>query len=235
MTKLLCLHDAYLKTCTAVIQQIDCNCVLLDQTVCYPQGGGQPSDTGHLDYQGKTYRILKVAKKDGNIWHELDTADELTEGAESTVHIDWEHRYTLMRMHTAAHTLASVFHKEAGAQITGNQLGIETTRFDFNLKEFDRELVEKLVNRTNELLNENHEVKIYLLPREEANKIEGIVKLANSLPPHIDKLRIVEIVDVDMQADGGTHVKNTKEVGHITITKMSNKGSGNRRVYFSLS
>ena len=139
-----------------------------------------------------------------------------------------------MRMHTAAHILATVMLNEAQALITGNQLGEEQTRFDFALENFDRELMERMIEAANGKLAEKLEVRMYTLPREEAMKIEGVVKLANALPPAISELRIVDIGGYDVQADGGTHVKNTGECGRIVLLKMENKGKDNRRVYFGL-
>jgi len=125
-------------------------------------------------------------------------------------------------------------HTKLGAQITGNQLEVEKTRFDFNLPEFEREKFDKIVDEANEILQNDVELKIYSMPREEALRLPGMVKLAGALPPAITELRIVEIPGVDTQADGGTHVKNLKEVGKIQILKLDNKGKDNRRIYFTL-
>ena len=148
--------------------------------------------------------------------------------------IDWERRYTLMRMHTAAHILSAVFHREAGALITGNQLNMDKSRIDFSLENFDRGKIDMYARMANNIMKREIEVKGYFLEREEAMKIPGIVKLAKALPPTIKELRILEIVDIDTQADGGTHVKNTSEVGEIEIIKADNKGRNNRRVYYKL-
>jgi Ser-tRNA(Ala) deacylase AlaX len=125
--------------------------------------------------------------------------------------------------------------KEMGVLISGNQLDTDKTRFDFTMAEFDRDAFEKVVQKTNEALSKDIELKIYTLPREEAMKIDGVVKLANALPPSISTLRIVEIPGIDIQADGGTHVKSLREVGEISILKLENKGKDNRRIYFSLN
>jgi len=176
--------------------------------------------------------VLK--KENGKILHELGE-EGVKQGDQVKGVIDWDKRYKIMRMHTAAHSLAAVFHNEAGALITGNQLGEEQTRFDFNIENFDRELIDKLVKQTNELMVQGKSVNISYKDREEAMKIPSIVKLANAIPPNIKELRLVEIEDIDLQADGGTHVKNTSEVGKIEIVKLDNKGKNNRRIYFSLA
>ncbi len=139
-----------------------------------------------------------------------------------------------MRMHTAAHVLASIFYKDYNAKITGNQLEEQKTRFDFSIEDFDREKMEKAIEKANNYLSKDIEVKVYYLPREEALKNPEMVKLANALPPNIDPLRIVEIPSIDIQADGGTHVKNLKEVGKIKLLKLENKGKNNKRIYFAL-
>jgi len=139
-----------------------------------------------------------------------------------------------MRSHTAAHILAAILSRETGALITGNELATDRTRFDFNLENFDRDAFQTYVAMTNRVLTQDIPVKCYNLPREEALKIPGMVKLAEAAPPDIPILRIVEIEGVDKQADGGTHVKNLKEVGQIKFVKAENKGKNNRRVYFEL-
>ena len=140
-----------------------------------------------------------------------------------------------MRSHTAAHVFATLLCNGTGALITGNQLEEDKVRFDFSLEEYDREILSTYIDRTNELLGEDIPVKWYELPKEEALKIPGVIKMAEALPPDIPRLRIVEIVGVDRQADGGTHVRNLREVGQIRILKTQNKGKNNRRVYFTLA
>ena len=140
-----------------------------------------------------------------------------------------------MRSHTAAHVFASLLCRGTGALITGNQLEEDKVRFDFSLEEYDREILINYIHETNKVLKRHIPVKWYVLPKEEALKIPGIIKMAEALPPDIPELRIVEIVGVDKQADGGTHVKNLKEVGQIELLKTVNKGKNNRRVYFKLA
>ncbi len=235
MSKLLCLENSYLKECEAVVESADANDVVLDCTVFYPQGGGQPSDKGTITAQdGRECRVLNVAKKQGKICHELEALG-LKPGDKVRCSIDWERRYKLMRMHTAAHVLAATMHKHANALITGNQLEEDKTRFDFKMENFDRDKFEEIVHAANELLSKDIEVRVYVLPREEALSIPSVVKLANVLPPSLKQLRIVEIQGVDIQADGGTHIKNLKEVGKIRILKLENKGKDNRRIYFTLT
>ena len=231
---MLCLDDSYCKECEAIVTGVkDGKFIALDKNLFYPRGGGQPTDTGKIIRGNDEFKVVFVGKFDGKVSHEVDK-EGLKEGDKVKCIIDWERRYKLMRTHTAAHVLASTMHKELGALITGNELGEDKTRFDFNLENFDREKFDQVVDKVNELLKQDVDLKVYSLPRDEAMKIEGVVKLANALPPSIQILRIVEIPGIDLQADGGTHVKNLKEVGQIELIKLDNKGKSNRRIYFKL-
>jgi misacylated tRNA(Ala) deacylase len=233
MTELIYMNDCYAKEFDATVTKADGKFVILDKTAFYPQGGGQPTDTGKLIKNGEECEVVFAKKIGGDVSHEVDK-EGLKEG--DTVHgvIDWDNRYRLMRMHTAAHILCEIFHKETGALITGNQLNLEKSRIDFNLENFDREKMNEYVAKANEIVQKDLPIKIYTLPRDEAMKIPSITKLANVLPPAVQELRIVEIEGFDTQADGGTHVKSTKEVGEIEVVGAENKGKNNRRVYFTL-
>lgn len=229
------MGDSYLKECDANVVSIkDGRYVILDQTIFYPKGGGQPWDTGRIMKGDKAYNVVYVGKFSGEISHEVDRAG-LEEGDEIHCVLDWERRYKLMRSHTAAHVFASLLCTGTGALVTGNQLEEDRVRFDFSLEEFDREILQEYIDKANELLRKDIPVKWYELPRQEALKIPGVVKMAEALPPQIPVLRIVEVTGVDKQADGGTHVKNLREVGQIELVKAQNKGKNNRRVYFRLS
>jgi misacylated tRNA(Ala) deacylase len=235
MSKALYLQDSYLKECDATVVSVkNDKYVVLDQTIFYPKGGGQPWDTGKMVCGNNVYNVVYVGKFGGEISHE---SDELGLKPGDKVHctLDWKRRYKLMRSHTAAHTLATILVKETGALITGNQLEEDKVRFDFSLEDFNREIFKGYIARANGLFKQNIPVKWYELPREEAMKISGVVKLAKALPPNIPVLRIVEIEKLDKQADAGTHVKNLKEVGAIEMIKAENKGKNNRRIYFRLT
>jgi len=234
MTELLYLQDSYLKEFDAkIVNVIDEKKIVLEKTAFYPQGGGQPTDFGKLIKDGKEYNVVAVKKEPSIIYHEVDQAGlqigDIVHGI-----IDWQRRYKLMRMHTTAHMLAAIFHKDAGALITGNQLDIEKSRIDFSLENFDRNIINQYVAKANQLASSGIEITTFFLPREEALKIPGMVKLAGTLPPVVTELRIVKIGDVDEQCDGGTHVKNTKEIGEIKILSAENKGKTNRRIYFTV-
>ena len=234
MTKALYLVDSYLKEADAEVASVkDGKFVVLNQTIFYPNGGGQPYDKGKIIRGNEAFDVGYVGKFSGEISHEVDRPS-LRAGDKVHLVLDWERRYKLMRSHTAAHVVASLLNQGTGALITGNQLDVDHIRFDFNLQQFDREVLERYLQKANQLFGTDVPVKWYELPREEAMKIPGVVKMAGAFPPELPSLRIVEIVGVDKQADGGTHVHNLKEVGQVQFIKSENKGKNNRRIYFKL-
>ena len=235
MTKTLFLVDSYLKESEATVVSVkDGKYVVLDQTIFYAKGGGQPNDTGKMIKDNEVYSVVYVGKFSGEISHEVDHAG-LQIGDKVRLVLNWERRYRLMRSHTAAHVLAALLNQGTGALITGNQLEEDHVRFDFSLEKFDRTLLEGYLARANELFETDVSVKWYELPKDEVMKIPGVVKMAEAIPPDLPVLRIVEIVGVDRQADGGTHVKNLKEIGKVALVKTENKGKNNRRIYFKLN
>jgi len=235
MVKELFLVESYLKEARATVISVkDGKYVTLDRTIFYAKGGGQPHDTGRIIRQGEVFDVVFVGKFSGEISHEVDRVG-LQPGDDVFCFLNWDRRYKLMRSHTAAHVLAALLNKGTGALITGNQLEENYVRFDFSLEKFDRTILEEYLVRANELFEEDIEVKWYELPREEALKIPGVVKMAEAFPPDLPVLRIVEIVGLDKQADGGTHVRNLREIGKLELVKTENKGKNNRRIYFKLS
>ncbi len=235
-TQLLCLEDSYARECECNVVAVNGKEIVLDQTVFYPRGGGQPSDKGKIvSSGGSEFLVLNVLKKEGQIIHELEMPATFAAGDKVHCTIDWTRRYKLMRMHTAAHVLGATMYNDLGVLISGNQLEEEQSRFDFTMENFDRAKFEQIVEKVNTVLSQNIEIKTYTLPREEALKLPGVIKLAGALPPSISHLRIVEIPGVDLQADGGTHVRNLNEVGKMNLLKVDNKGKDNRRIYFTLS
>ncbi len=234
VSEALYLVDSYLRECEAVVDSVtEGKYVVLDKTIFYPKGGGQPWDTGKIIKGDDVYNVVYVGKFSGNISHEVDQLG-LQRGDKVHCVLDWERRYKLMRSHTAAHTFASLLCNGTGALVTGNQLNLDKIRFDFSLKEFNRDILKKYIDEANKLFNKDIPVRWYELSREEAFKIPGLIKMAEAFPPDTPILRVVEIVGVDKQADGGTHVRNLKEIGQIELIKAQNKGKMNRRVYFSI-
>jgi misacylated tRNA(Ala) deacylase len=229
----LYMDDSYLKEFDATVEEATENRVVLNNTAFFPAGGGVPNDTGTITCNDDVFSVVNVAKENGNIMHHLDKA-VLKAGDIVKCAINWNRRYKLMRMHTAAHLLSAVFNREANVFITGNQLDLDKSRMDFSLENFDREKMTKFFEIANDLTQKNIPVKTYYMDRSEAEKIEGIARLAKGLPD-VQNLRIVEIEGVDMQADGGCHVRDLKEVGQITFLKAENKGQNNRRIYYTLN
>lgn len=231
MTKKLFWDDAYIKEFDATTDSVNGNQVVLNQTAFNPRGGGLVGDTGTLSSIG----VLETIKGGGDsIIHVLESAPSWS--VRTSVHgtLDWDRRYRIMRMHTSAHLLSSIFLKETGALITGNQIEAEKSRIDFSLDNFDREKMLAHCAQANDAIAKNPPVKTYFMKREEALKIPAVVKLANAAPPDVRELRIVEIEGIDVQADGGPHIKNLGEIGKIEPLKFENKGKSNRRLYFTI-
>jgi len=235
MTQKLFLENSYLKEFEATVVNVNDKYISLDKTLFYPKSGGQACDLGKLIRikDDKKFQVVFVAKINDDVSHEV-SEEGLKIGDKVKGEINWERRYKLMRLHTAAHVLDNVFHENGEVLITGNELNIERSRIDFNLKEFNKEKVQNYINEANKIIEKDLEVKNYSLKKEEAMKIPGIIKLANAAPPDLPILRITEISNLDIQADGGTHVKHLKEVGKIVFLEIENKGKDRKRVYFDV-
>ena len=234
MESALYLKDSYVREFEASVESVkDDKYVILDNTYFYPNGGGQPFDIGIMIANGDTYPVVYAGKFEGKISHEV-AKPGLKAGDKVVGKIDWDRRYRLMRMHTAAHIIDAILYNEAKALCTGNQLGTDKSRIDFSLDVLDRDKIQQYIDMANEWVQKAVDVKIYFLPREEALKIPGVVKLAAVMPPEVKELRIVEIPGIDLQADGGTQVKNTSEIGKISLVSVENKGKNNRRMYYTV-
>lgn len=230
----LYLEDCYIKEFDAVVESVkDDKFVVLDKTAFYPNSGGQPHDLGVLIKDETEYLVDYVGKFSGKISHEV-TKPGLKVGDKVKGVIDWNRRYKFMRYHTACHVLSAVIHKETGAKITGNQIGVDKTRVDFSLENFDRGQIKSYQDKVNKIINQEIPVNIKILSREDAFKIPDIVKLKMDFPESVKEIRIIELENLDMQACGGTHVRNTAEIGPIEIIKAENKGKNNRRIYFKI-
>lgn len=226
------LEDSYLQECEATITKVtDDKYIVLDKTVFYPNSGGQPHDTGTIKKGEETYNVIFTGKFSGDVSHEVDKQG-LKEGDKVTAIIDWERRYAHMKCHTAAHILSELIHKETGALITGNQLGIEKCRIDFSLDDFHPEKMKEYIDEANEVIQRDLPVTVAFKSRQEAMQLPQLSKLAKGLPESLQTIRIVAIGDFDVQGDGGTHVKSTKEIGKLEFIKCQNKGKNNRRLYF---
>ncbi|MEM4834325.1 MAG: alanyl-tRNA editing protein, partial [Thermosphaera sp.] len=221
MTELLYQYDSYLKEIEADVIRVQGNKIVLNQTIFHPRSGGVDNDTGWIIYDDveKLVTNVFIDKETGEVIHELEKEVDIPVGCKVHLRLNWNRRYKLMRLHTAAHILSAIMYNDYKALITGGNITEEYGYDDYSLESFEKELFEQAVKKANEIASRGFEVKIYWLPRDEALKIPGIVKLASKMPPSIEKLRIVEIPGVDIQADGGPHVKNTLEIGEIVILK----------------
>lgn len=236
MAKSLYLDDMFIKEFEAEVKSVtDGRYIVLNQTSFYPKSGGIANDLGTLTRDDDdVFEVVYVGKFSGEISHEVGRAG-LAVGDKVTGVLNWERRYTLMRYHTAAHVLSGVFYKFLGAKITGNEISSpEQGRIDFNLENFDRTLIEEHVEKSNEIIQENHPVSAYYMTREDVEKDPDLVKLAMGLPKGLKNIRIVDIKGFDRQPDGGCHIKSLREIGTIKLKKMVNKGKNNRRLYFIL-
>lgn len=238
MTTLLYQKDSTQQSCTAVVTAVDSalNAVAMDQTCFYPGGGGQPCDSGMLLFQGASVPVIKVKKVGDEVWHFIQPDSPLPEiGISLTGQLDWEKRYQLMRTHSAMHVLCGVIFNKYGASVTGGDMEPLKGRMDFEFESMQKELVTEIEDAVNVEVLKAHPIRTAILPRDEAFKIPDLIRTKiNLLPEGIPHVRIVEIIGLDLQADGGTHVQNTSEIGKIRVVDYKSKGKINKRIYVEL-
>ena len=222
--------DPYKKECEAKILDFGVNWIILDQTVFYAEGGGQLGDTGFIKAGKKEIQIENTIKEDNKIKHIFNSKFNFEIGENVTCIIDWDRRYKLMKMHTSLHLLCSL----VNAKVTGGSVGDGKGRLDFNLDFKPNK--EELKDNLNELIQGNHDITISWISTQELDKNPNLVKTMSVLPPRTNgSIRMVRIGDnIDYQPCGGTHVKNTSEIGLVEINKVENKGKLNKRVAISL-
>ncbi len=239
-----CYEDAYEQQVSARVTEVNAGAdgsprVFLDRTPFYPGGGGQPSDRGTIrrTRDGAAWAVASASKVDGEIAHQLEATDSPPSvDDEVEASLDWYRRYTLMRTHTALHILCGVVWRDWGAQVTGGNMEPGAGRMDFEFERLSGDLVGEIEARVNREVEAARDIKVANLPRDEAFAIPDLIRTKiNLLPPGITEIRTVEIVGLDLQADGGTHVANTREVGPIRITGYESKGRINKRIRIELS
>ncbi len=239
MTEQLYHTDSYLKEFDALITRVDEGerAVVLDRTAFYPGGGGQPADRGALTVGSAMYPVKRARHAGGDLLHYLEGDDPLPEpGAEAHGALDWERRYALMRTHTAMHILCGVVWRDYGAQVTGGNMEPLSGRMDFEFETMHADLVAEIEGKINAEVAAAHDVRVAILPRAEAFAIPDLIRTKiNLLPEHIQEVRTIEIVGLDLQADGGTHVANTSEVGRLTVADYKSKGRINKRIYLEVA
>jgi misacylated tRNA(Ala) deacylase len=238
MTELLYHTDAFLKEFDAIITAVypEQRAVVLDQTAFYPGGGGQPSDFGSLTVNRVSYAVNKVKKQGDDVLLFLGGTEPLpVAGSAAHGTLDWARRYQLMRTHTALHVLCGTIFRDYGALVTGGEMEPLKGRLDFEFETLRGELVREIETAINKEVQIGREIRIKILPREEAFRIPDLIRTKiNLLPEGITHVRTVEIVGLDLQADGGTHVNNTSEVGRIRIADYKSKGAVNKRIYIEV-
>jgi misacylated tRNA(Ala) deacylase len=239
MTEDLFSHDSYLRSCEATVVDIRDDGVVLDRTVFYPRGGGQPGDSGTMRWDGGECRVTDTVKSrdDGEILHVIDPETPPPPvGTALTAELDWERRYQHMRTHTALHALSGVVFTDFGAKVTGGNMDSGgVARMDFELDGISQEFGQEVEARLNERLAQDVPVKVLLLPRAEALADPDLIRTKVSLiPESIDPIRVIDITGIDKQADGGTHVASSGEVGRVKVVKTESKGKANKRIRIRL-
>ena len=239
MTEELFAHDAYLRSCDATVVDVRDVGVVLDRTVFYPRGGGQPGDSGTMRWDGGDCRVDDTVKSrdDGAIVHVIDPATPPPPvGAALTAELDWDRRYRHLRTHTALHVLSGVVFADFGAKVTGGNMDSSgVARMDFELDGISQAFGHDVERRLNERLAQDVPVNVHLLPRAEALADPDLIRTKVSLiPDSVDPIRVIDITGIDKQADGGTHVASTGEVGRVKVVKTESKGKANKRIRIQL-
>jgi misacylated tRNA(Ala) deacylase len=227
MTELLYLRDAYLTTFAARVTGVRDDAIALNETAFYPTGGGQPHDTGVL----AGLRVTDVRKDGDDVWHTVEGGPLPAIGDEVIGEIDWDRRHQLMRTHTALHVLCGVIWNEWRVPVTGGNMEPLAARMDFEFDPVPDGFGPRIEELVNAALAQDHPIEVQFLPRDTAVQDEDLIRTkVNMIPAAVTEIRVVDIVGLDKQADGGTHVRSTDEVGRIRVIKLENKGKGNKRV-----
>lgn len=225
-------RDAYRRSTDATVVEVLDDGVVLDRTVFYPRGGGQPGDTGWLRWQGRSVRVQDTFRREGLLVHLLEDPDAgPSQGTEVLAEIDWERRHLLMRTHTALHVLSGLIWRDYGAKVTGGNMEPGEARMDFELEGLPQGFGAEVEEKLNRALSDAHPVEVTFVPRTQALSDPDLIRTkVNLIPEAVDPIRVVDIVGIDRQADGGTHVASTVEVGRVRVVKTDNKGKTFKRM-----
>ncbi len=238
MTDKIFWRDMYRKNIEASVTECDGSGIILDRTVFYPTGGGQPNDTGKILFDGQAVNIVDVKKSGEDVLHIPDTSVNIARGTKVYGEIDWERRYSHMRHHSAIHVIDGILAARHGSEalLTGGQIYQDHARIDINMEDFSREFVESLLKECNTFMLEGHSIYQREITRDEALSIPNLSRTepGRELIRSLETVRIIVIEGLDEQADGGTHVNNTKEIGSISLTGIQSKGKRNKRIEFRL-
>ena len=231
-TELLYLDDSYLRRTSASVVEVSDDAIALDRTVFYPTGGGQPHDTGTLESGGRSWPVTAVKKQGAVVWHTIGGEDPLPEmGTEVEAILDWDRRHALMRTHTAMHLLCGVIWNEYGKAVTGGNMEPLAGRMDFEFDPLPEGFAERVTAAVNTEIEADRRIEVSFLDRDDALTDQDLIRTkVNLIPESVTTIRVVDIVGLDRQADGGTHVAHSAEVGRFEIAKTESKGKGNKRV-----
>jgi misacylated tRNA(Ala) deacylase len=230
MTDELFSTDAYIRSVKATVAEMYDQGVVLDKTIFYAQSGGQPGDTGWLRWKGGEVRVADTFKQDGQIVHQVEGAAP-PEGTKINAELDWERRYLLMRTHTALHALSGIVFRDYGAKVTGGNMEPGIARMDFELATMSQEFGLIVEEKLNTELEKDRPVTVSFLRRAAALADPDLIRTkVNLIPANVDPIRVIDIEGLDRQADGGTHVRSTAEVGRVRVTKTESKGKGFKRM-----
>ncbi|MGH8911396.1 MAG: alanyl-tRNA editing protein [Acidimicrobiia bacterium] len=228
-------HESYLDRAEGTVLDAADGVVVLDRTVFYARGGGQPGDTGLIRWDGGEMRVVDTVRRDGCLVHLVEGEILPEAGTQVEGIIDWERRYTIMRTHTALHALSGVVWRDFGAKVTGGNMEEGTARMDFELDSISTEFGREVERRLNQELVKGYPTEVVYMARDAAVRDPDLIRTkANLIPEWVEEIRVVDIVGLDRQADGGTHVRSTLEVGEIEVVKTESKGKANKRMKIKL-
>jgi len=231
------LSDAYRKELDTKVTGKNFTEIELDSTIFYPTGGGEPCDNGTISITDKIYNVIDVKKELDKVIHTLDKEPEFIVGDQAHCAIDWNRRYTYMRHHTGIHVIAGIMESKYKAMFTGGQIGLDKSRFDLDMPELNRELAEDIIKEAQKVVDQHLNVIAKILTKDEALKIPSLARTepGRKLLESLSEVRVVEIEGFDVQMDGGTHVRNTSEIGTLSLVNFENKGTHRKRIEITVS
>ncbi len=238
MTELIYYNDPYIREFIARVTSVfpEERAITLDRTAFYPGGGGQPFDTGVIYWNDKKYALMKMRREGVEIKHVIEELEpKIVPGSDIRGVLDWERRHRIMRTHTAMHILCGVIWRDHHVSVTGGNMDPGKGRMDFEFENLSKEMITEIESKCNQEVEADRKITTKILPREEALRIPDLIRTkVNLIPEAVSEIRIVEIIGLDMQADGGTHVNSTADVGQIRLVDYKSKGAINKRIYLEI-